>query len=176
MKPFIKTQILLTIIFLSGCNIVELEEAANPVTDGSQEINTTQVNLGSRSIPGESVAFGQMLHNNDSKVWIANQFSIEGLDAFLDCRLDDTITLFVDGTYMYDGGNNLCGADDNQRMRTGNWTFNFETSSLVFEPGSAEETSATVVTLDNNVLTFTSIYQSQLFGSFDIAGRYTATN
>ena len=174
MKPTIKTLTILTLALLVGCDIVELEDENNVITDDVQDISSSQVNLGDGTLPGDANTLGQLLHNNDSKTWVASEFTIEGLSTFLGCRLDDTITLFSDGTYSYDGGENLCGADDDQRVRSGNWTFNFDTSELIFEPGTSAETSATIVTLDNDILTFTGIYQSTLFGSFDVEGRYAA--
>lgn len=167
---------LLWVALFVGCNIVEVEEGNSPDSNNSPSGTEDQVNLGDQVLPEDALSLGQLLHNNDSKTWMASQFTIEGVGAFLDCRLDDTITLFSDGTYSYDGGANLCGADDDQRNRTGNWTFSFETLALIFEPGTDEEASATIVTLDEGVFTFTGVYQSNLFGSFDIEGRYTSAS
>ncbi|MEM9337302.1 MAG: hypothetical protein AAGA66_01130 [Bacteroidota bacterium] len=162
------------VFLLVGCNIVELEENS-PATESDPINDSSIVNLGDNDLPSDAATLAQMLHNNDSKTWAANEFSIEGLSSFLSCRLDDTITLFSDGTYTYDGGESLCGGEDNERNRTGNWAFDFETQALIFEPGTTEESTATLVTLDAGLLTFTGIYQSNLFGSFDVEGRYTST-
>ena len=167
-----KTKNLIMLMFLIGCDVVSVDSTDPSIPNGQDQTN--EVNLGEGSIPSDQDTFGLMLHNNDSKTWSAQEFTIEGFSNFLDCRLDDTITLFVDGTYEYDGGSNLCGGEDSERSRTGNWSFNSTDNILIFEPGSSEESSVTVVTLDNQILTFRGIYQSDIFGSYDIEGRYSA--
>lgn len=155
------------LVLVTACSIVELGN--DEQIDGT---DLSQVDLGSGDLPTESAVFGQMLHNNSSKIWRADEFTIEGLTGFLDCRQDDTITLSADGTYTYDGGTLLCGGDDNTRNKTGNWSFDFENKLLIIEPGTDNETSAKVVTLETGLITMTGIYTSDIFGIFDVAGSY----
>lgn len=158
---------LFLLMLMSACSIVELEN--NDPIDGSDISN---VNLGSGDLPTDSEVFGQMLHNNASKVWSGEEFTIEGFSGFLDCRLDDTITLSSDGTYSYDGGTLLCGGDDSSRIKTGNWSYDFDNKLLVIDPGTANETSAKIITLETGLITMTGIYTSDIFGVFDVAGSY----
>lgn len=154
-------------ILVSACGIVSLED-----DQPADQPDVTNVELGSGGLPTDAEAFGQMLHNNDSKVWSAEEFTIEGFDGFLDCRLDDTITLDSDGTFSYDGGTLLCGGEDDTRNKTGNWSFDFTDKLLILEPGTANETSAKIITLETGLITMTGIYDSDIFGLFDIAGSY----
>ncbi|MEP5611521.1 MAG: hypothetical protein ABJP45_04695 [Cyclobacteriaceae bacterium] len=164
----VKSGIFLTILTVAAaCSIVDLdnEDLTNPGN------NSSQVDLGSGSIPDDEASFLQMLHNNSSKVWTAKEFTIEGFDNFLNCRLDDTITLNSDGTYSYNGGGNLCGGED-VREKTGNWVIDFSEGLLIIDPNIGSETSAKIVTLETGLVTLTSMYTSTVFGVFDIAGSY----
>jgi len=158
---------LLILIVLAGCQIVSVE---GPMATDDQLI----VDLGVGSLPNSS-EIGLMLHNDSSKTWSASQFAIEGIVGFLNCRLDDTITLHKDGTYSYDGGNTLCGGEDNLRIREGNWGYDLDLELLIFEPGTEAESVVELVTLDENTITFRGVYESDIFGSFDIEGNYTTS-
>ncbi|MEM8893603.1 MAG: lipocalin family protein [Bacteroidota bacterium] len=160
------------VVLASACSIVELDEEPNETQlDGG---TPSEVDLGGENTPEEEIVFAQMLHGADSKTWIASEFSIEGMSGFLDCRLDDVITLYADGTYEYDGGNNLCGLEDNQRIRRGNWSYNFETTEVTLEPGTNLESTARVISLEGNILTLTGVYKNDILGSFDVSGRYVS--
>lgn len=159
------------IMLTSACSIVELDESADADRDGT---TISEVDLGSATTPDEVSLFAQMLHGNGSKTWVASEFSIEGMTGFLDCRLDDVITLNADGTYEYDGGTNLCGLEDDQRIRNGNWSYNFETTELILEPNSDMESVAKVISLEGNILTVTGVYENDILGSFDVSGRYVS--
>lgn len=160
------------LILTQACSIVELDEETQDVTDQSEPLS--EVDLGTSILPTEEEMFAELLHDGDAKTWLSSEFSIEGIGGFLDCRLDDVVILKADGTYEYDGGRELCGAEDNQRDRTGNWSFDFADQELIFEPGSDEESRVKLVSLEGNLLTFTGVYENDIFGSFDISGRYTS--
>lgn len=172
MKLLIQLSLMFTLL-LGSCTIVQVDEETLTSNDDDDAV-TDGVDLGSESIPSDEDTFGQMLHNNSSKTWSAIEFSIEGMSAFLTCRLDDSITLSSDGTYLYDGGQDLCGAEDDIQIRTGSWSFDFATHELILEPGTENEASAIVMTLNDDVLTFTGVYESDVFGDFDIEGRYSS--
>ena len=159
--------IFITILICVGaCSIVDLDEGSTDPGNSS-----SQVDLGSGSLPDDEASFLLMLHNDSSKVWSAKEFTIEGFDNFLNCRLDDTITLNSDGTYSYSGGGNLCGGED-VREKTGDWIVDFDESLLIIDPNIGTETSAKIVTLETELITLTSMYTSTVFGVFDIAGSY----
>jgi len=157
-----------TALFLiSACSIVDIADEDQLVN----EENASQVDLGSGSLPTDEASFLQMLHSNSSKVWTAKEFTIEGFSNFLNCRLDDTITLNSDGTYSYSGGEILCGGED-VREKTGTWMVDFSNSLLIIDPTLETETSAEVVTLETGLVTLTGMYTSTIFGVFDLAGSY----
>ena len=160
------------ILLISACSIVELDDA--PMDTGVDGGSISEVDLGDATTPDEEGVFAQMLHGSESKTWIASEFSIEGVSGFLDCRLDDVITLHANGTYEYDGGRDLCGAEDHQRIRTGDWSYNFETTELILEPDSEMRAVARIVSLEGNILTVTGVYENDILGSFDVSGRYVS--
>ena len=101
-------------ILMLSCDIVEVTPDQNP--NGSGGNSSDMINRGSEIIPADSVEFAALLHGNSSRVWSAEQFTLAGLNVFQSCRLDDQIQLINDGTYSYDGGDLLCGAEDNQQF------------------------------------------------------------
>lgn len=162
--------------FAFACDVIEVANPAD-INDGQQQSPSTSadvVDRGSGSITNEPEQFAALLHNNGSKVWRAEQFTIEGLSMFLQCRLDDAITLSNDGTYQYDGGQDLCGAEDNVQDRSGNWEFNAANGTLIFDRGTSLETTGRVITLEENTIVLEGQYVSDLFGAFDVVGRYAS--
>ena len=157
-----------------SCDIVEVTPDQNSGPTGG---NTSDViNTGSEIIPSDSVEFAALLHGNSSRVWSAEEFTIAGLSVFQSCRLDDQIQLINDGTYSYDGGSLLCGAEDNQQFRQGTWEIDFTNARLIFDRGTELETSGQVITLEDGVVVLGGEYESDLFGTFDVAGRYSSSN
>ena len=59
-------------------------------------------------------------------------------------------SLRSDGTYTYDGGANLCGAEDNVRMRTGTWRLINNGNNILFDEGLSNEYTANVEGLEDN--------------------------
>jgi hypothetical protein len=161
---------LFVVLMINACTIVEIED--NQDSENGVITLTQGAIIGTGTIPTETSDFTNFLHGQGSKTWTAEEFSIEGMDGFLNCRLDDQVTLNSDGTYLYDGGERLCGAEDNQRIRTGIWSYNADSHELILEPGSDQEVIGTVKHLTNNELIITSRYESRLFGSFEVSGRY----
>jgi len=119
------------ILFLWACDVVEVDPVSpnnnfdDPVTEDAEVVD-----IGSGTIPQDPVQFATFLHNNSSKVWVAEQFTIAGLSAFQQCRLDDSMVLSSDGTYQYDGGDQLCGAEDDASAKVGAWEFNAENAVM----------------------------------------------
>ena len=166
----------LLFMFAFACNVID-QAAPAESGSGQQQNPSSSINVvdrGSGNITSDPEEFAVLLHNNGSKVWSAEQFNIEGLGMFLQCRLDDAITLSSDGTYQYDGGQNLCGGEDDIQDRSGSWEFNVANRTLTFDRGTALETTGRLVTLEENLIVLEGQYISDLFGSFDVVGRYAS--
>ncbi len=159
----------------TSCEVLDdpaSSQGDNPNTDVPAE---DAIDRGSGNVTLEAAAFAALLHNDSSKTWAADQFTIEGFSLFQQCRLDDVMTLHNDGTYNYDGGNQLCGAEDDTRLRTGTYTFDVDAATITFDAGTALEATATVVTLEAGTAVLEGQYVSDVFGTFDVAGRYTSS-
>ncbi|MEQ9423660.1 MAG: hypothetical protein RJQ09_04525 [Cyclobacteriaceae bacterium] len=120
--------LVLLIMPLISCQVIELEQdvedETNSLIDGPQEV------------PSERDSVMHLLHGDVNKIWQAEGFTILGMSGFLNCRLDDSMTLFNDGTYIYDGGNSLCGAEDDTRIKEGTWSISDDLSTLIFKEGN----------------------------------------
>ncbi|MEO1050382.1 MAG: lipocalin family protein [Bacteroidota bacterium] len=153
-------------VILHACGIVEVD---SPIDGGDGNggdgpgdvINVSEIDV------TDSTAFANELHNESSKTWAATGFTLAGLNGFLDCRLDDTMTLSADGTYSFDGGDVLCGAEDNQRNREGTWTISFSNGTLTFDEGTVNEVTAEVIGLRTDTVAL----QGQYIG-LEIRGEY----
>ena len=77
----------------------------------------------------------------------------------------------ADGTYVYNGGTQNCGGDD-VLTRQGNWTVDVAGTRLIFEPGTQDEMTGFITTLEDTSLVLEGVYQSNIFGTFDIVGSY----
>ena len=142
--------ILVTGVLFSACDVIELNSGieAPPDNDVIQGPDTT---------PGDEGQFLEFLHGTESKLWDARGFTIAGISGFQDCRLDDQIEIFADGTYQYDAGNQLCGAEDNQANREGTWSLNFAQGIITFEV-DGESFEALVVGLGTDGIVLNSSY------------------
>ena len=166
----------LLFMFAFACDVIE--QAVPADIDSGQQQNPSAaadiVDRGSENITADPEEFAVLLHNNGSKIWSAEQFTIEGFNMFLQCRLDDAITLSNDGTYQYDGGQDLCGGEDDIQDRSGSWEFNVANRTLTFDRGTALEATGRVVTLEESLIVLEGQYISDLFGTFDVVGRYAS--
>lgn len=138
---------IIAICLCLSCQVIELEPLSNEVNIAS---------LTPTSMPSSNVEAASMLHDDSEKIWQAVAFKFLEMEGTLDCRADDKITLNSDGTYIYDGGDLLCGAEDNEKLRSGVWniddqgnrvTFSFEGSEFFaqvdgFSPDTIALTSA----------------------------------
>ncbi len=66
----------------------------------------------------------------------------------------DSMVLSSDGTYQYDGGDQLCGAEDDASAKVGAWEFNAENAVMTFDPGTESEVSVNIITLDDIRLSY----------------------
>ena len=171
MKRNILTSIVIFSIVLIGfssCELVELEEMQQQV--GMQDPMDPEdpvESLVPTSIPNNTDTVMQYLTNGTIKTWNALAFTIEDISGLQQCRLDDVIELNIDGTYTYDGGNVLCGAEDNTQTRQGTWMFSMEDLELVFDEGTPNETVTELTGLDKNSVAISGSY----FG-LDVLGVY----
>ncbi|OEK06526.1 lipocalin-like domain-containing protein [Roseivirga misakiensis] len=150
---------LATISILGACSLVDLE---NP--PAAPEVESP---IG---IPQSEAELMTALTNDDNREWRAVTFSLEGVGV-QQCRRDDMLVFFNDGTYRYDGGETLCGGADDQRIKTGIWTIDFDNLQLVFDAGTSIEAIATVSGLSENRIEL--LGQVDIFGQLlDIRGIY----
>ena len=83
------------------------------------------------NIPSDQADALLALNGTNMKSWVTKRFTLAGVQ--LDCRADDVIMLHADGTFDYDGGDNLCGLQDNARTRTGTWELDLENRTFTVE-------------------------------------------
>lgn len=154
-------------VFLVACvseeefnNLLNNENAVVAVTETDQVDDT----------PVDSVDI-DLMHEGDSVVWDAVDFKIGGSAIHATCRLDDKITLRSDGTYVFDGGTDFCGLEDNTRIVTGTWEVSDDNQSLVFDRLTDREFTTVVVNQTEDEIELTGNYT--LMGvSFDLRGVY----
>lgn len=90
------------------------------------------------------------LHGDSSVTWDANDDFTIAVYGKLDCRADDKLTLKSDSTYEFDGGDLLCGDEDNTKMRTGVWVADTSLSTITFDKGASNEFTATILGIKDN--------------------------
>lgn len=163
LRPTIKLfTILITVAMLGACSLVDLE---NPPIEADVESPI--------GMPASEAAFITALTNDDNREWQAITFTLEGFGV-QQCRRDDKLIFFVDGTYRYDGGANLCGGADDQQIKTGVWELDFDNSQLVFDRGTSIEAIATISGLSDSRIEL--LGQVDIFGQdMDIRGIYQYT-
>lgn len=173
------------IILSYGCALVELDEqvagnTSDPI-DLEEPLEESRVDLGSQTIPDDAAIAAEFLHGETSRRWDAIEFVVRGMgiSRSLDCRLDDFITLFADGTLEYESGQWACGgAESNAIDRNGQFSItnadpqDFQVSFTNIDGFEGSTFEGSVVTLEEGVLVLTSSYQSSIFGNFVITGRY----
>ncbi len=170
MKRNILTPIVIfsiAIIGFSSCELVELEEMQQTVTMPDPDDPDDPPIMVPTSIPSNTDTLIQYLTNGSSKTWNALAFTIEDISGLQECRLDDVIELNIDGTYSYDGGNVLCGAEDDAQFQQGTWTFSAQNAQFVFDAGTSNEAVMELTGLDKS----TAAIESSYFG-LEVLGVY----
>jgi len=150
--------LVITSLILGSCELATLEQPQ----DEPEIFEPT-------TIPGSIAEFNAAFHGGTSKSWGTASFTLAGLDGFQNCRLDDKIEIKADGTYSYNGGAVLCGAEDNQPVRTGTWKVINEGTSILFDEATEREYTAIVNGLDKNTLSISGQYIG-----LNIKGIYTS--
>ncbi len=147
--------ILSIVLGISSCELASLDD---PIVEGEegQEQEEDRV-TGPSTIPSIE-EFEMLFHGGSEKIWAGEAFTLAGFDGFQDCRLDDVITINADGTYLYDGGGTLCGAEDNEQTRNGTWRIVNEGDNIIFDEGTSREYQADVVGIVQDSITLSGDY------------------
>lgn len=138
------------LLFITACSLVELDEPLDEDPMDGIDIPTTR--------PTTIEAFNMAFHGGSERSWTAISFQLAGFDGFQGCRLDDTMMINADGTYEYDGGENLCGAEDDTRMKTGTWEVINGGRNVLFDQGTSNEYMAEVNGFENGVIALSGQY------------------
>lgn len=110
------------------------------------------------SFPTSATITNSYLSGLNGNSWKSSQFTIEGIEGFQDCRLDDVMSLNSDFTYRYDGGLTLCGAEDNVMIKAGTWSIDYDTQIMSFDAGTDREVSIYIAKLTATELVFQTAY------------------
>lgn len=112
----------------------------------NQDNTTADVTIESSSIAAnDSLELKTNIDGGSSKVWRTSAFTLAGSSSFTSCRLDDEMQFEADGTYMFNGGEQLCGAEDNQTFRQGTWELDFENNQVIFDKETSREVTADLI-------------------------------
>ncbi|MBD99327.1 MAG: hypothetical protein CMO34_05745 [Verrucomicrobia bacterium] len=158
---------ILLIVGMLACTVVENEEEVTPNT-GSDTENKSGIG-NSPVLLADSLDLVSKIAGDNIKVWTSNRFTLSGSTLFTSCRLDDIMTFNRDGSYRYDGGSQLCGAEDNRRIRTGRWTSDFDNKRIIFDKGSSREYTADIIGFSDTELRLRGSYMSM-----EVRGEYQA--
>lgn len=140
---------------MTSCELATLDE---PTAEGEQGEEQEEERVTGPTTRPAAAEFEQLFHGGSEKVWAGEAFTLAGFNGFQDCRLDDQITINSDGTYLYDGGNTLCGAEDNEQTRNGTWRIINDGENIIFDEGTNREYQADVVGLVQDSITLSGDY------------------
>ncbi|MEO9967534.1 MAG: lipocalin family protein [Reichenbachiella sp.] len=148
------------LFLLSACSVV-VEES---IDSSDPDVSTITF---ANEYPASSIDANTFLLGGSSRIWQTIAFTIEGVNGFQNCRLDDEIELREDGTYYYDGGEMLCGAEDNQKIKQGEWRLDEESRTLIFDEGAETQTEIYIESLtEEEMVISTHYYQWKVVGKF----------
>ena len=153
---------MLLVMGLIACNS---EEDEGPMSNPNQD---TSIEDGTVSAM-DSDQFKALIDGGNEKVWSASAFTLAGQTTFTACRLDDIITFNADSTYVYDGGEQLCGAEDDSFIKTGTWEADFENERIVFDKGTENEEVGEVIGLSEDEIRVKGSYMMM-----EVRGVYTS--
>lgn len=86
-----------------------------------------------------------------TKAWKTQSLNYGGINISSmvhSCRTDDSMVFNTNGTYLYDGGAQLCGGADSQTQKSGTWDLDENVRFIIFDKGTANE-----LRVDVNLLT-----------------------
>lgn len=143
---------------ISACSVVEVEDIDN---------ENTEINFDS-TFPNSAIDVDAYLLGGESRTWTTLEFTIDGVNGFQNCRLDDQIQLNSDKTYNYDGGDMLCGAEDDQKLKSGIWEVDVDNRILTFDAGTDQEAIFHIESLNAEEI----VVRSQYY-SWEVLGKFT---
>ena len=143
--------------------IAALTFAACDKSDDEPQENTetpeAQIEAGD-IVASDSLALKLSIDDGSSKIWKTEAFTLAGSTIFTGCRLDDEMEFNEDGTYIYNGGADLCGAEDNEQVKTGTWEIDFQNQSIIFDRGTSRQTAALLIGQNDNELRLQGSYMA----------------
>ncbi|MEM9022736.1 MAG: hypothetical protein AAGB22_03280 [Bacteroidota bacterium] len=137
-----------------ACDLVELDDPPLP-EETVMEDPTDPTN---EDVPSNAELAKEYLTKGEARTWGAVTFVLAGLEGLQACRLDDQMEFRANGTYTYNGGDQLCGAEDDQRIRTGTWAFSAEEGTMIFDADTDMEVTAEVLVLREDGLALRGSY------------------
>ncbi|WP_422361669.1 lipocalin family protein [Reichenbachiella sp.] len=152
------SKLFLLVLVISACSVVEVENMDN---------ENSEINFES-TFPNSAIDVNAYLLGGASRTWTTLEFTIDGVDGFQNCRLDDQIQLNSDKTYDYDGGDMLCGAEDDQKLKSGTWEVDVDNRTLTFDAGTDREGIFHIESLNAEEI----VVRSQYY-SWEVLGKFT---
>lgn len=135
---------------IMACEVTQLDQPSD-----EEEVEMIQEPT---KLPSSAEELESAFHGGDQRTWQTVSFTFMGVGGIQDCRLDDQMTINVNGTYEYDGGAVLCGAEDDERIRTGTWSVTNNGRNIVFDAGTVNEYTADVTGLENDMIAISGQY------------------
>ena len=164
MKKYLSFMLFNLLVFsFTSCELTMLDEPSNGIDEEPIGV------VGPETIPSSITEFETLFHGDTQITWSAISFTLAGFNGLQNCRLDDLIIVNADGTYEYDGGDVLCGAEDSQRNRTGTWEIIDNGNNILFDEGTNREYTAKVNGLEEGTISLSGEYLG-----LEIKGVYTS--
>ncbi|WP_420582007.1 lipocalin family protein [Reichenbachiella sp.] len=145
-------------LVLCACSVVE---------EGQMDAENSAINFDG-TYPNSAIDVNAYLLGGESRTWTTLEFTIDGVSGFQNCRLDDQIQLNSDKTYDYDGGDMLCGAEDNVKLKSGTWEVDVDNRMLTFDSGTDHEAIFHIESLNAEEI----VVRSQYY-SWEVLGKFT---
>lgn len=98
------------------------------------------------------------ISGESKKNWETKEFKVSSMSSFQDCRLDDMIEFNKDGTFLYDGGDILCGAEDEKKTVSGSWEILDDNKSIKFVTSDGDTYNGELTGTVDGKLTIKSSY------------------
>lgn len=156
--------LLLSALVVVACS----KDDEGPETNSSS--NQLSIDAG-EILAADSAAMKLSIDNGNAKTWATSAFTLAGRTTFTSCRLDDTMEFNADGTYIYNGGSNLCGAEDDEQIKTGTWEIDFQNRRVIFDKDTNLEAIAKVIGQNDAELRLQGSYMAM-----EVRGIFTAEN
>lgn len=110
-----------------------------------------------------------ILASQNSRKWMVDEFRLAGMS--LDCRQDDSFEFFADGSFKFNGGDQLCGLEDILREREGTWNVLVDENKVMFELSTGEKYEALYEKVTEEQLRFRGSW-----GGMSIVGVFSPSN